>query len=399
MSRRKAILIYPKLNDRNGDLSKKWYIEWGYRIPGKADYIRERKYNWEQIPDRAERDRAISEFIEQKRVELESGAHLKNRRTVYEDELEYNTVAKLYGRQKESVVTIRTYLSEFLEHKKKQVNAKSYQTYQSKMRTFCAYVAGANMDETDVANITTEFIVAFTESIAHLSRASVKKYIQNLYSFFDWLKKVKRVIPANPVEDIPAIGRVVDCAAVPLQADDRERLKHLIRKNDPQLWLACEIQYYCAIRPGTEIRLMKIGMIDFDRYCFRIPAENAKNNTTEIVAIPEQLIREMKETYRINSYDKDLYLFGKNGCPGGEPFGKNTLRNRFNGYRDALGLSGNYKFYSWKHTGAIEASENGMSIYDLRDHLRHKSLLTTETYLKKRTSRAAKFVRNNFPSI
>ena len=60
-------------------------------------------------------------------------------------------------------------------------------------------------------------------------------------------------------------------------------VKDAISKDDPQLWLACQIQYYCAIRPGTELRLMKLKWIDFDKATFRIPNIEAKNNQTEIV--------------------------------------------------------------------------------------------------------------------
>lgn len=83
------------------------------------------------------------------------------------------------------------------------------------------------------------------------------------------------------------------------------------------------------------------------------------------------------------------------GVPGLHPLGKNTMRNRFNEYRDALGISKKKKFYSWKHTGAISRYDNGMPIYELKDHLRHSSIATTEEYLKKhvpKTDNADKYI-------
>ena len=68
--------------------------------------------------------------------------------------------------------------------------------------------------------------------------------------------------------------------------------------------------------------------------------------------------------------------------------GKNTMRNRFNLYREELGISKDKKFYSWKHSGALSAIENGASIYEVKDQLRHKSIMTTEEYLKKRVPKS-----------
>lgn len=79
------------------------------------------------------------------------------------------------------------------------------------------------------------------------------------------------------------------------------------------------------------------------------------------------------------------------------PLGKNTLRNRFNRYRDALGLQKTLKFYSWKHTGAISLIYNGAQPFDVMEHLRHRNFDTTEKYLKKRiknpNKRISKFIK------
>jgi integrase len=227
-------------------------------------------------------------------------------------------------------------------------------------------------------------MVAFIIEIADLhklSRATCKKYIQILYSFFDYLQYDKKLITENPCTRLPKVGKVVDCAPIPFTSDDRERLRQAIEKNNPQLWIACEIQYYCAVRPGTELRLMKVGWIDFKKGEIRIPSVEAKNSKSQIVQMPKQLI-DCLHANRIENYAKDLYLFGKNGIPGDTPLGKNTMRNRFNLYREALNISDAHKYYSWKHSGAVTAVENGMTPFELKEHLRHSSVETTERYIK-----------------
>lgn len=160
-----------------------------------------------------------------------------------------------------------------------------------------------------------------------------------------------------------------------------------INAKEPWLWLACEILYYCAIRPGTEMRLLKVGDIDFNKKTICIRAELAKNKTTETVLFPYELLEHML-SLNVHMYDKNLYLFGKYGTPSACPMGKNTMRNRFNHYRELLHISEDKKFYSWKHSGALSAIDNGATIYDVKDQLRHKSIMTTEEYLKKRVPKS-----------
>jgi len=388
MPRKRSIIIFPSLNDRGGDLSRKWYVEWKWQMPGETDKRIERAYKGLAEGTDSERRKIAKSIIREKTEWFKSGAYLQGNETkVYADELLYRNEAKMYGQARSQVVTTRTNLSEYLTVMKEKVNAKSYESYVSKLRIFNAWLKSKKLDELYINNLTRQHIIDFAvylSSEQKLSRLTIKKYIQIIHNFFNF-ELDRNTITLNPAERIPAMGKIVDCAAVPFHTDDRTKLKEAISHKDPQLWLACQVQFYCAIRPGTEIRLMKLKWIDFEHAKFRIPNEEAKNNKTELVNIPSFLIDEMK-TMGINTFtDNELYLFGKHGRPGDEPLGKNTLRNRFNRYREALGINKDHKFYSWKHSGAISLIQNGAQPYDLKNHLRHASFSTTEEYLKKQS--------------
>ena len=387
MSKKQAIIVFPHLNDCGGDLSQKWYVEFRWRIPGESKQRKERIYKGVYMGSEKERRKEAAKIIKEKTEWLKSGAYLQgNERKVYADELLYRNEAKKYGEAHEQVVTTRTNLSEFLKMMKQKVNHKSYENYQSKLRIFNSWLEDNKLNELHIKNITRQHIIAFSMWLSDdqkLSRLTIKKYIQNVHTFFDF-ELDRDTIQTNPAERIPPMGKIVDCAAVPFQKDERAMLKEAIATKDPQLWLACQIQYYCAIRPGMELRLMQIKWIDFEKCTFRIPPDIAKNDKTGIVGIPPFLIAEMKSLQLHLFSDKDLYVFGKFGRPGDVALGKNTLRNRFNQYRDQLGISEEHKFYSWKHTGAIALLDNGAKPYDIKTHLRHSSFSTTEEYLKKR---------------
>ena len=386
MSKKQAIIIFPHLNDCGGDLTKDWYVEFKYLIPGETEMRKERIYKGIYSGDESSRRKEAARVIKEKTKWLKSGAYLEgNIRKVYADELLYRNEAKMFGMAHDQVVTTRTNLSEFLIQIKEKVNHKSYENYVSKLRTFNAWLKLNKLDRLHIKNINRQHIINFSiylSSDLGLSRLTIKKYIQITAMYFNF-ELDRGTIASNPVIRIPTVGKIVDCASVPLQMDDRIKLKTAVSTADPQLWLASQIQYYCAIRPGTELRLLKISYIDFDNSQFRIPNVDAKNNMTEIVKIPDLLLNEMKRQNLDSFQDKSLYIFGKFGRPGLVPLGKNTLRNRFNRFREELGISEDKKFYSWKHTGAIQLLQNGAKPYDVQGHLRHKSFTTTEVYLKK----------------
>lgn len=395
MGRKQTLIIYPHLNDCGGDLSKDWYVEYKYRVPGNNKLISERIYKGLQVGTVEQRKAFAAKIIAEKRKWLDDGKHLtpESKTRVYIDELEYNSVTRLYGKIKNELPTIRQNISEYLTYIKEQKTAVTYSNIQTKLRTFVAYLVTHKLD-IDVRTINRKHIIDFMVYLANdlkLSRSTLKDYKQAVSNYFDYEIDKER-IQVNPVVRMPVLGQIVDKSAVPFTDKEKASMKEIIKANDLQLWLACQIQYYCAIRPGHELRLMRVGWIDFDKHQFRVPNEIAKNNETEIVEIPDVLFDELVNVYHLNTYDRNLFVFGSGGVPGTNAYGKNTLRNRFNKYRDKLNISKDKVFYSWKHSGAIDLIENGLQPYSLQEHLRHKNFDTTERYLKKRIKNKEKKV-------
>lgn len=395
MGRKQTLIIYPHLNDCKGDITKAWYIEYKYRVPGEPDIIKERIYKDINVGTAEMRYEVANKIITEKRKWLDAGEHLigKEKERVFVDELMYNNAARLYGKMKKEIPTIRQNISAYLSMIKQQKTFVTYSNILTKLRTFTAWLEKNNLN-VSVNNITRQHMIQFLTYLSvelKLSRTTIKDYRQAISNYFDY-EIDNEVILNNPVTRMPTLGAVVDCAAVPFTNDEKTKMKDLIKPADPQLWLACQIQYYCALRPGVELRLMKIKWIDFDKGQIRVPGTEAKNNQTEIVDVPDVLLSEMKNIYQLNRYDGDLYVFGNENKPGEIPYGKNTLRNRFNRYRDKLNISHDKVFYSWKHTGAIDLIENGLQPYFLQEHLRHKNFDTTENYLRKRIKNKEKRV-------
>lgn len=385
MSRTKQLIVYPHLNDCKGDITKNWYIEYSFRLPGDEDLHKYRIYdNLCSGTARQRRVRAAA-MIKKITAYLKSGAYLDqsaNYNPVRPDDTHRAEQNMWEKHRKEQ--SIEYLVPRFLNNIAPHLRPHSRQDYRSKMKYFVEYMSEIDLPVTAIKKA---HIFPFFEQLAtekDLCQRTIEKYEQIVRAFFNWCEDTGlREEDTNPVKRLPKFGKVIDCASVPYTIDERARLKEAIEHKEPFLWLACEIIYYCAIRPGTELRLLQVGMIDKEHRTITVPSELAKNKKTEKVGMPKELIEKM-DLLGIFRYPANYYVFGKWGVPGMIPYGKNTMRNRFNYYRDQLGISKDRKFYSWKHNGAISSYDNGIPMQQLKEHLRHSSIVTTEEYIRKR---------------
>jgi len=74
--RKKAIIIYPHLNNGGGDLNKQWFVEYSYQVPGEIHKRRERVYSGLNIGTVEERLDIARQIMEEKTVWLKSGEYL-----------------------------------------------------------------------------------------------------------------------------------------------------------------------------------------------------------------------------------------------------------------------------------------------------------------------------------
>ena len=402
MGRKKAVVVLPHLVDAGGDMNKNWFVEYSLRDPYTGTMKRFREYSgFSKLYSAEERYKHAERIIQELSGKIVSGwSPFDQQKSTYVDNILMNNVAQRWGNERDGVVNIRKHLSDFLELKKVSVSKKSFQTYQSKMRIFCEWSEHNKVDQLHVSRVTTGHIQDFLRDIATangLSRLTMQKYAQILHSFFDYLMKDVGCIEVNPVIAIPKLGKVVDKAAKPIPDDDRRLLMSAMRKYDRQLWIVCLLQYYCAIRPG-ECRLLKVGDLDFNSETIRVPKDVSKNREGETVVMPAQLVRQLrKEGYA--EAERGLYLFSASGTPGDRPLGKNYFRNHFNLLRDKLGLSQDYKLYSFKYTGGVALVNAGIDTWELQRHFRHKSIDTTEHYIRKNFAVKSDKIKNHFPDI
>ena len=402
MARRKKEIIMPHLNDCGGDLTKKWYVEYSIRNPKTFKMERVRIYeSINQFSTYEERFNLAQKVIVHYSKQIQSGNISYQEFVEYEDMLLYDGQGSFSKTRMAKVGSIKVYLSDFLKIKKLEVSSVSLRSYTSKLRLFCLYAEKQKIIDKPVTYYTNEIIVNFLRYIVEqkeLSRITILKYEQILHNFFAYLKK-KKIITDNPVYDIPRIGTIKDEAPAAIPKYMRKMLQQKIEPEDPQLWMFICFIYYTAIRPGFELRLMKLNQINYSSKTITIFSDFSKNNKTETIDIPDQLFDMIVNKWKLNRYNQSLFVFGKFGEPGESCLGKNNMKNRFTRFRKELKLPNSVKLYSWKHSGAQELADAGANTYELQRHLRHRDLATTEIYLRKRIGQKSNMIKHNFPSI
>jgi integrase len=399
---RQKLVILPKLNHCGGDPAKQWFVYYSCRNPKSGKMVRFRVYDGFTDLSPKEKYQHAKQLIDLYSERLKAGwsPFTDTSEALYTDHIDYKTVADLYGNKRAGNNTLRPAISAFLEELQPGVSVATFQTYQSKFRIFALWIEKQGLAGNDLATINNSTIKDFfwfLIRIRKLSGNSITKYRRNLNALFDYLYK-RKIILINPVYDIPICDRINDQAPRPISRDDIDRFRKELIK-DPELWLAVQFEYYCALRPGHELREMKIKDLDLVAGTVRVSRSRAKNRHERVVTIPSQLLEQLRGFYHLQKYGKELYVFGKGGCPGHQPIGKNKLRYKFNAIRKRLGMPYEYKFYSWKHTGAIEADEANIPTKDISRHLGHESLKSTDAYFRNKKPGISRAIRDNYPSL
>lgn len=318
---------------------------------------------------------------------------------IYQDELEYHSISSITGRTRKDKRQIRRYFSEFLEWKKCDVSVKTYETYQSKIRRFELWLDANEYGDKLLIEVTQDVLTVYFIYLIQkkkLDAVTVKNYRILLSSMFTYFLK-KKLISENPVYDMPRASKLVDNAARPLTDRDMKKYLDYVAEHDRQMLVASLFQFFLLMRPGQELRLMKVQDIDLHRKAAYVPDNNAKMRK-RVVTIPLAL-EELILNANLLAFPANFYIFGKHGEPGPVTLGKNHFNRKFRIYRDILNLSDKYSFYSLKHTGAGILMESGATLAELMNQLGHTSFESTIHYVRRHFGEKSEKVINLRPGF
>lgn len=399
---RQKLVILPKLNNCSGSLSRQWFVFYSCRDPRSGKMVRFRHYDGFTGLSHAERVEHARQLIETYTSKLKAGwtPFTDSSAAIYTDQLEYKTVTEIYGSRRSSNNSIRLWISRYLDESAPGIRHETFLTYRSKLRIFTFWLEKQGLASNDLRTYNNKVIVQFFRYLIDdrkVSGKTIKYYKILLGRLFKYFCQQKLIL-INPVYDIPPCSRINDQAARPISAEDREVLRKALA-SDPELCLATKFEFYCGLRPGHEIRELKRKNIDLTAGTIHVDSQLAKNKHDRVVTIPRQFLDELRASGIMN-INRNFYIFGRGGIPGPVPISKNKLSRHFFNLRKKLNLPDEYKLYSYKHTGMIEADDTGdIPAKDISNHVGHADLATTSIYFKNKKARVSKAIRENYPDF
>ena len=397
------ICIMPKLYGCGGDVKKQWFIYYSYKNPANGKMQRFMVYDGftECYTKKAKYEHGKNQV--KKYTEMLAAGwcpFTDNVKAIYEDSLQYATVTRVYKNLRAENKTFNYYSNLFLPEIKGMAD-KTYKNYISKYRVFDGWLNVNGLAGNDIKTIDQDILRRFFLYLINdlkLAKITVSKYKHMIERFFNWLVKNKH-IKVSPLVDMPETTRENDQAPRPINENDIEKLVNEIKERDPQLWLTVQLEYYCLLRPGLEIRFARIGWFDLARGVINVPKEFTKTRENKTVIIPRQLREILLNDVRLHLYPAEFYVIGKNGISGRECLGSNNLRNRFNIIRDKLNLPKEYKLYSFKHTGNSRLVDSSVPVYHIQRQNGHSSMRSTEEYFKNKIGFKSPELVNNYPTL
>lgn len=329
--------------DANGDLSKRWFIEW------QEGAHRRRRY----IAGETTEIRYEQYYVVLKKLSSQPAKP-----------------QKWWDKEKKRI-------AKFLEDNKPIWRKKTYQAAQAKFRQIEKYAALNPF--ADIDSLLDGF---FVSSRQHLNPSTYNDYLvmfARLWKLPAHLKPLK----ANPIPARYFTGSQVRFLAKEIQ------------ERDADLWLFVQFIFYCFIRP-QELRFLRVSDVILEERKIIVQGSISKNKKEQYVAIPDAFYPILEQN--IEHRNPTHYIFvGRNKE---EPISANVMSRRHQTILKELGFdTSKYKLYSWKHTGAVMATKAGIHIKQLQIQLRHHSLYQVNEYLRQLGVEDLKDLATKFPKI
>ena len=371
--------IPARLVDFDGDMSRKWYIQFRVWDVVQNKLIRKRVFSYElsQILNKEERQRKGNEWA-----------------AILTDDLKHGWHSEREGKEKD--IDLQTFdfhgykLLDALKYAKevKKNQGKAVSVFQTNITNITAFLNKNNIsDKMLLRQVNHTFVSHYLNYLRDDLKLSAKTYnvrVGAMHTAIETLRKldVKLFPTRNPFAKIDKLKAVSKKHAVYSQPQ-LQKLRELIAPADPQLLLFLQMIYFTLARP-KEIRHLKVGHIRMDLQKILFVGEHAKTDIEEYVGMNESLARLINESGVLN-YPPHYYVFTNKQVPGETPVGSSYFYKRFKKYlnqSELRKLNPNYDMYGFKHSGAVALYLATKDIYILQQQCRHTSVDQTQVYLK-----------------
>jgi hypothetical protein len=191
---RQKMIILPKVNSAG----KQWFVYYSCRNPKTGKMERFRHYDGFTGLSPEEKLAHAQNIMESYASKLRTGwsPFIDDTEVIYNDHVDYKTVADLYGTRRSRNRTMRVWISKYLEQLQPAVSLATFSTYQSKFRIFMFWLEKQGIDGNDLRTFDSTLIGLFFNyliNVRKLSKISIQKYAENLRALFEYILSNKLV--------------------------------------------------------------------------------------------------------------------------------------------------------------------------------------------------------------
>lgn len=387
-----------RISDRDGDLSKRWYVDFYVWDIFKQEKVRKFDYEINSLkrdPKLKANPDALRKAMWKRAYEIKAVIDKKLKRGYCIDSTPRSEDVFEPEELTAETALIRA-IPIFFNRKKIDTDSeKTEAAYRTHINLTGAWLKTTNYSLIPLKlinyNIGRSYMDWYQKRInpktgESVSNSSYNRQLIHWKCFFNHLVDTE-IITRNPIRSIKQLPEI-KTQNVPYQDHQVKPIMDRLQSEDPQLALICKVMYYCFIR-RNELRFARIRDIEGNKW--RIPGKIfydgrtrkvSKNGKNQVVIIPDAL-KELLEKSGVLDYPGDYFIFGRNGIPSEKATGRDNFTTRYKRtILDFFKLNKGESLYSWKHTGVCKLYRKFKDVEMIRKHCRHSIITTTMIYLR-----------------
>ncbi len=347
----------PKLHENSV-----WYIDFYYLTDEETQEKKRKKFNVPPMKSKRDRRALAGQIIADLTQRLGQGWRPEEGESYKRSGSTLEQALALYGRAIEA-----------FEKKKSRIN------YRSRLKNFREFLKSEGSKTLYASDFTTGLIRRFLD----YQQFTKKNQPRTLNNYLGWCSAFgsfmieRDMLKENPASKIHKFPKP-DKFRQQIPDSEFPKVCKYLREQDPELYLAALILYFCFIRPSEMIGL-KVGDISLAKQEIFVSHKYSKNGKDGVVGINKQLGIALLESGFLN-YPSSWFLFSKNMRPGPDQANSDIFGKRWCKHRSKKKWPSCWQFYSLKDTG-LNHLGNTAGVVIARDQARHSDVSTTNIYL------------------
>jgi integrase len=347
------------IKDFNGDIAKRWYIEYREFNPLDKSWSRKREYggvNREKDPS--------------KRYDLINALN---------KEVLTSLGNRIVVVNSKSEISIKQYIDSYLDDKKETL--RSVKNYKLSLTYFYNYLVSINLQQIQMKEINRSIIHEFRKQLSRKTGSrSVFNHINCLKGFFNYYKdNYDDIILANPVDGIDNPSADSESHVAYTFAQQAAIFEYLKEAN-PKLLLYIQFVGMGFIR-CKELRFLKVGDIDFINRTITITAKRGKTKKRKIKPMMNVFFNTVIAT-GIQNYPSHFYVFTLTDTPGPDMVHENYFQKKFQPVKKEFKLSVKHTLYGFRHTFVCRLLRNGAKWHEVMKYTGHTTMEAFSKYAR-----------------